>query len=941
MPARKSRDPGEIAGSARPGEGAPAGCASPAASAPETSTLAAVSDAWTLRDMVAKLAETVPGVICTFRLSPDGSFSMPFASPSIEEIYGLTPRQVEEDFGSALARVHPEDAEALVSSILDSARTMSPWQTEFRVRHPEKGELWIEGHSVPRREADGSTVWSGFVQDVTEKRQMLDALRETEERNRNLVESMSQGVVFQDANGRITTMNPAAVRILGGTADELAGRDSSDPRWQAIREDGSPFPGEEHPATVALRTGRAVHDVAMAVFNPVRNERVWISVHSIPEFRAGQERPYRVFTTFDDVTDRKRAGDAIRGSEERYRALVEATGDWVWEVDAEGRYTYASGRIREVLGYAPSEVLGRTPFEMMSPDEAERVRAEFVSVAAERRPFRGLVNVSLHKDGHEVVLETSGSPVLGPGRVFCGYRGVDRDISDRIRAEREIARERTRLRTLIDTIPDLVWLKDPDGVYLVANPVFEKLMGAPPGGMLGRTDLDLFPSDVAAAFRAEDRHVIETNAPRSYEEWVTFPGTGRRTLFEKIKTPMCDTDGKLVGVLGIGRDVTDLRRTESALRSREAIYTTLVEQAADSIAIVDPETGAFVEFNTAAHERLGYTREEFSRLGVADIDVGLTAVQARLLFARMIAPDGAVIETRHRRRDGAVRNARISGRPIDWNGKTLISSIWADITDSKAAEEEIRKLAASLERRVKERTAELEAANREMESFSYAVSHDLRSPLRALNGFSQMLIRDLGATLPDSSRGHLHRIRAASSRMSALIDGLLSMSRTTRGELRHDSVDLSSLAEAALAELAAQEPGRQVAWSVEPGLVASGDAPMLDAVLRNLLGNAWKYTARTEAPRIRVWGEEDGDRRFFCVADNGVGFDMAHTGRLFQPFQRLHHEDEFPGLGIGLATVHRIVQRHEGSIVVDAAPGKGATFRFTLGAVGPGAPTAG
>jgi signal transduction histidine kinase len=260
----------------------------------------------------------------------------------------------------------------------------------------------------------------------------------------------------------------------------------------------------------------------------------------------------------------------------------------------------------------------------------------------------------------------------------------------------------------------------------------------------------------------------------------------------------------------------------------------------------------------------------------------------------------------------------------------LLARVGGLVAGRQRTLQELLRLNAELERRVEARTIELTAANRELESFAYAVSHDLRAPLRAMTGFSQALAEDYGDRLDGEARVFLEQITIAVRKMGELIDGLLTLSRSTRGELRRDRLDLSALAEAILDELARGEPERRVQWQIEPRLAARGDERMIGVVLRNLLGNAWKYTAKTAEPLIRFFlRQQDGDH-FFCVADNGAGFDMDHADKLFQPFQRLHRQDEFPGLGIGLATAQRIIHRHGGSLQAASAPGQGATFSFSL-----------
>ncbi|MEW6313541.1 MAG: ATP-binding protein [Pseudomonadota bacterium] len=253
------------------------------------------------------------------------------------------------------------------------------------------------------------------------------------------------------------------------------------------------------------------------------------------------------------------------------------------------------------------------------------------------------------------------------------------------------------------------------------------------------------------------------------------------------------------------------------------------------------------------------------------------------------------------------------------------------IVSARQKAESDRQLQATLERHVLERTMELQAANRELEAFSYSVSHDLRAPLRSIDGFSLALLEDYAERFDDQAKDYLNRIRSATQRMGHLIDDMLILSRVTRVEMRRAPVDLSALATNVLEELQKNEPERKVDWRVEPALTAEGDVDLLRMVLANLLDNAWKYTARQKLPRIEVgMARNAGGAMEFFVRDNGVGFDMAYAGKLFGAFQRMHSASEFPGTGVGLAIVQRVIHRHGGQVRGEAAVGRGATFYFTL-----------
>jgi light-regulated signal transduction histidine kinase (bacteriophytochrome) len=274
----------------------------------------------------------------------------------------------------------------------------------------------------------------------------------------------------------------------------------------------------------------------------------------------------------------------------------------------------------------------------------------------------------------------------------------------------------------------------------------------------------------------------------------------------------------------------------------------------------------------------------------------------------------------------------------------LLDKLQQELSERKLAEGEVRKLNIELEQRVRERTIaltvsegslrersiQLEATNKELEAFAYSVSHDLRAPLRAIKGFSQILLKDFASRLNEEGLDFLQRISQSASQMSELIESLLTLSRLTRGELFREDVNLTLLAEGILERLHEQEPERPVTWAVSKGLQAHVDEKLFRTVLENLLGNAWKYTSRTEKPTIEMGSIIKENRTVYFVRDNGVGFDMANAGKLFGAFQRLHTDSEFPGHGIGLATIKRIINRHGGVVWAEAEPGKGATFFFSL-----------
>ncbi len=485
---------------------------------------------------------------------------------------------------------------------------------------------------------------------------------------------------------------------------------------------------------------------------------------------------------------------------------------------------------------------------------------------------------------------------------------------------------------LYDTIPVGHVTVDRDGLILRANLSLADVLGTPRDSLIGRSMTALVDKDDQDAYYLLRRRLLATAQPQ--EAVFRLVDADGRTFWVQARAVTTGPGAATPGACEIAlTDVTARIEAEEDLKTASRELDALYNHAPCAYHSLDAD-GLFTRVNDTELSWLGYSRDEM---------VG------RMHFPDILTPDGlptfAVnfpefkrrgfvygLEFVLKRKDGTTIPALLNSVAIkDSGGRFLYSlSTMVDIAAITRAHDEIRRLNVTLEDRVVQRTTELTASIGELESFAYSVAHDLRAPLRALDGFSRMLLDDYGDGLDATAREYLGRIREADQNMAALIDGLLELSRLTRSELRRQTVDLSELACEIVAELREAAPDRRVEVAVGVGLQAHADRDLTRVLLANLIGNAWKFTSKHECAKIEVGAVVNEGERVFFVRDDGAGFDMRYVDKLFGAFERLHAADEFEGTGIGLATVQRIVHRHGGRAWAEGALDKGATFWFTL-----------
>jgi len=620
---------------------------------------------------------------------------------------------------------------------------------------------------------------------------------------------------------------------------------------------------------------------------------------------------------------------SLKASQERQRLILETSPTAFLVTRFDGSILYANQRFNEQFGV-----------EVTQPD----VKAvDFYVDPAERQNILEMIRQQGHLDYYELQakkadgsqgwvslamqqFEFEGETALLSSLIDITTR---REVDDRLRQSEADLRQAQRVAKLGSWRWDIAAnrLEWSDEMYRIFGIEKENF-----GGTLEEVIAKAIHPDDRAEVERSNLSVIQERKPIPLEYRVIWPDQSIHVVWAEAGELTLDEAGKPAFLTGIVQDITERKQAEKALREAQQLYENIFRLSPEVIVVTSEVTGRYLAASES-HERItGYRADEVIGHQVDEFLIWESDDDRRMMIRRL-HEQGAVHneEVRFHRRSGEFYTALLSMARVEVGGEWCVVSMVTDITERKRAEDMVRRLNAELEQRVMERTEQLETANKELESFSYSVSHDLRAPLRAIDGFSRILQEDFPDLSADASR-MIHSVRSNAQQMGRLIDDLLRFSRLNRQSLNKQSVNTAELVRQALQTLELEREGRQVEITFGELPACQGDPGLLLQVWINLLSNALKFTRQRDNAQIEIGSQlnERGETVYF-VSDNGVGFDMQYAGKLFGVFQRLHRADEFEGTGVGLALVQRIIKRHGGRIWAEAQHDAGAKFSFTVG----------
>jgi len=621
--------------------------------------------------------------------------------------------------------------------------------------------------------------------------------------------------------------------------------------------------------------------------------------------------------TIQDITDRRSVQEMLKASEEKYRLIFEYSPLGLLSFDMNGIIIACNESFAKIIGTTTERLAGLNMLDL--PDKK--------LVAAIQKSLDG--NVGVYEDMYQSVTANKATPVralFAPievgSRNFRGGVGIIEDNTERKMAEEELKERKEKYRGLSEAAFESIFLSE-KGICIEQNQTAERTFGYSSAEAIGRYGTDWIVPD--------DRPMVMSNMLRGFEEpYEAIALKKDGTTFPcMLRGKMMHYKGRDVRVTSL-TDISELKQAENAIRASEEKYRFLFANNPQPMWIYDLETLVFLEVNDAAIDHYGYSREEFLSMTLLDIrlpeDIPMF-LQDIVLARSTYNPIG---ESRHIRKNGETILVEITAHSVTYNGRPARHLLVQDITARKNTEKEILKLNADLDRRVIQRTADLEAANKELESFSYSVSHDLKTPLRHISGFIGLLLENNSIDLSEAELGYLEKITGSAKQMEVLIDALLSFSRLNQAEFRKTRIHSTEMVQQVIRFFEPDLQNRKITFHLESLPEVDGDEALIRQVWTNLISNAIKYTGKKNAAIVEIGSLSEDHGTTFYVKDNGAGFNMTYAKKLFGVFQRLHKSRDFEGIGIGLANVNRIVNRHGGRCHATGEPEQGATFYFSI-----------
>jgi PAS domain S-box-containing protein len=867
-------------------------------------------------------------------------------NPAAVEIFGFSE---EEAVGQHWTLIVPEEVWGQLDGVWEGLFSQSGGGRSTNLnRHKSGRTLRCEWFNTPLVAADGTAMGvASLVMDVTERNLAQEDLARHRDHLQELVQARTAELQVSEARlieaqrvARVGNWEWDVVSDAISASEEFYRLFDVEPeriaRYQQFVECLHPDDRERVGTEVneALRQSR-VYDTDYRV--RLRDGR-WRDIHARGElFTDVDGKPVRLAGTCLDITERKQAEAAVRESEARYRATLYSIGDAVIATDAESRIIGMNPVAERLTGWLEGEAQGKPlgeVFRIVNEETRAAVESPVTRVLREGQVV-GLANHTLliAKGGTERPIADSGAPIRDEKGETTGVVLVFRDQTEERRAGDALRRSETILRAVIEGTTNLVCVKDQRGRIIIANSAMTRFIGKPESEIIGKSDLELVAdAQQAAKILENDRHIMATGDSQTVEE--TGKGAAGRWDYLFTKSPYHDLDGQVIGVIGIGTDITERKRAENALREQYAILRAILQSTDSSVFSLDREY-RYTTFND------GHAATMKALYGV-DIQIGASLAEyqsvpedwqlARKNLDRALQGETFVKSAFSGDEVRSRRYFEISHSPIRTSANEIIGvSVYSrDVTERKRAEDEIRLLNVSLEQRVRDRTAQLEESNKELEAFSYSVSHDLRAPLRAIDGFTRILADDYASQLDTEGQRLCSVVRGNTGKMSQLIDDLLAFSRLGRAQMNLSDIDMGAMANAVFHELTTPESRARIDFQVGDLPPAVADPTLMRQVWMNLLSNAIKFSSKRERAVIKVSARQKQGEIAYVVQDDGAGFDMQYVDKVFGVFQRLHSSKEFEGTGVGLALVQRVIRRHGGRVWAEGEPDKGATISFTL-----------